>query len=121
VYQLALRFKTRAGRANEMLQALRSVMLPAEFEAGSLGCQLYAEAGETDSLCYQEDWSTEADLEREIRSARFGRLLAVMETAAGLPRLEVHLVSETRGWDYIRVLRGEADSGIGGNGDIETF
>jgi hypothetical protein len=89
-----------------MLQALRSLMLPAQFEAGFLGCQLYAEAGEADSLCYLEQWVTQCDLEREIRSIRFGRLLAVMETAAGLPTLEVRHVSETRSWDYIQEIRG---------------
>ena len=118
MYQLAVRLKSSASKTHEMLQALRSVMLPAEFEAGFLGCQLYAEAGEAHSLCYVEDWSTVEDLEREIRSPRFGRLLAVIETAADLPTLEVRLISETRGWNYIRLLRGEPDpAGNGASGN----
>ncbi len=100
-----------------MLQALRSVMLPAQFEAGSMGSQLYAEAGEVDSLCYMEQWATKEDLEREIRSIRFGRLLAVMETAANLPTLEIRLISDTLGWDYIRRLRNDSDSHRAGNGN----
>ena len=102
-----------------MLQALRSVMLPAQFEAGSMGCQLYAEAGEADSLCYVEDWATQEDLEREIRSTRFGRLLSVMETAAGSPGVEIRQVSDTLGWEYIRRLRGYSDSAGRGNGNAE--
>jgi len=117
VYQLALHLKSSAGKTHEMLQALRSVMLPAEFEVGFMSCHIYVEAGEPDSLCYQEDWSTQNDLERAIRSVRFGRLLAVMETAAGSPTLEVRLISETRGWDYIRLIRGGSHA-RDGNGDI---
>jgi quinol monooxygenase YgiN len=116
VYQVTVRLTSRAEKAQEMLQALRSVMLPAEFEAGSMGCHLYAEAGETDSFCYVEEWATEQDMERTIRSIRFGRLLAIMECAIGLPTLQVRLISETRGWNYIRQLRGEYGPVNGGNG-----
>jgi hypothetical protein len=119
VYQLALRLKSHSGKTHEMLQALRSVMLPAEFEMGSMGCALYAQVDEVEALCYFEDWSTREDLEREVRSARFGRLLAVMECAAGRPTLEVHLISQTQGWDYIRHLRGEADLPAAGNGHAD--
>ena len=101
-----------------MIQALRLVMLSAEFEPGFMGCQIYAEAGESESLCFQADWATQTDLEREIRSARFGRLLAVMEASAGSPTLEVRLIAETRGWKYVRELRGEVDAANGGNGHV---
>src|SRR6185503_16385432 len=117
VYQLALRLKSRAGKTHEMLQALRSVMLPAEFEVGYLSCRLYSEADEPDSLCYEEEWSTEEDLEREIRSIRFGRLLAVMETATGSPTLEVRLIAERRGWDYIHLVRSSSHR-LHRNGDV---
>jgi hypothetical protein len=100
-----------------MLQALRSVMLPAGFEAGFVHCQLYIDSVEPDSLCYQEDWSTQADLERQIRSTRFGRLLSVIETSSGLPTLEVRLISETRGWNYIRLIRGESE-GLADDGEV---
>ena len=113
---MTVRLTSRAEKAQEMLQALRSVMLPAEFEAGSMGCHLYAEAGETDSLCYVEEWATEQDMERTIRSIRFGRLLAIMECAIGLPTLEVRLIAETRGWNYIRQIRGEYGNVNGGHG-----
>ena len=84
-----------------------------------MGCQLYAQADEVDSIHYCEDWCTREDLEREIRSTRFGRLLAVIECADGLPTLEIHLISETQGWDYIRQLRGEAELPSAGNGDVD--
>ena len=97
-------------------QALRSVMLPAQFNAGSMGCQLYAETNDADSLCYLEQWATKEDVEREIGSTRFGKLLAIIEAAAGSPTLEIHNVSETFGWDYIRMLRNDLDTAGNGNG-----
>ena len=98
-----------------MLQALRSVLLPAEFNAGSMGCQLYAQTNEADALFYLEQWATKDDVEREICSARFGKLLAIIEAAAGSPILEIHYVAETFGWDYIRMLRNDLDTAGNGN------
>lgn len=92
-------------------------MLPAEFKAGSMGCLLYAETGEADSLCYLEQWATREDVEREICSIRFGRLLAIIESAAGSPTLEINNISETFGWDYIHMLRKDLDSAGNRNGN----
>lgn len=100
-----------------MLQALRSVMLPARFEPGFVASRLYADPDEADSLCYLEEWTTQQDLEREIRSARFGRLLRVMESAAGSPTVEVCHLSDPQGWEYILKLRGDSDSTNGSQGE----
>ena len=88
-----------------MVQALRSIMLPARAERGFVSSCIYQEVDKPEALCYVEEWAELAQLEEQIRSRRFGRLLAVMETAPKQPVLEVRSISETRGLDYISSLR----------------
>jgi hypothetical protein len=52
-----------------------------------------------------EEWATVADLEREIRSPRFIRLLSAMEDAPNPPSLEFRFIPQTRGLDYIEEVR----------------
>jgi len=95
-----------------MVLALADVMFQARLERGCVDCQIYAETGNPQSLCYVEAWATPQAMESQLRSQRFGMLLAIMETAPEAPSLEVRTISEQRGLDYIRAVRLEA----GGDG-----
>ena len=88
-----------------MVKALRSIMLPARAERGFVSSRIYQEVDSPETLCYVEEWASPAQMEEQIRSRRFGRLLAVMETAPRKPVLEVRSMSETRGLDYISTIR----------------
>jgi hypothetical protein len=50
---------------------------------------------------YVEDWSSELELRAQVRSERFPRLLAVMETALTPPQIVFELASGSRGLDYV--------------------
>ena len=91
----------------QMVQALRSVMLPVQLGSGTAHAQLAADVDNPDVLWYVEEWAETADLVAEIQSPRFARLLALMETAAEAPTLEFRFVSEVRGLDYVEEARGE--------------
>ena len=56
-------------------------------------------------LCYTEDWLTEEALVEELRSTRFTQLLDVMESAVSPPSLEIRVVSEIRGLEFVEVQR----------------
>jgi len=88
-----------------LVQALAEVMFKTELERGCVDCRLYVENGKPQSLHYVEQWSTPQEFESQLRSQRFGMLLAIMETAPEAPSLEVRTVSEQRGLDYIRAVR----------------
>jgi len=88
-----------------MVNALRSIMLPARAERGFVSIRIYQEVDKPEALCYVEEWADLAQMEEQIRSRRFGRILEVMETAPKQPVLEVRSISETRGLDYIGSLR----------------
>ncbi len=88
-----------------MVQSLAKVMFQAKLERGCVDCRLYAETRDPNSLCYLEQWSTQEDLEFQLRSRRFGMLLAIMDTAPQAPALEVRTIAEQRGLEYVRSIR----------------
>ena len=92
-------------------------MLPAQLDSGCAGCWLYLDAVNPRTLCYLEEWTGHKELEREIRSARFTRLLSVMEGAPQRPCLELRFISQTRGLDYIEEVRFLGSSSRSGNGE----
>ncbi len=103
--QLLLRIRTLPGNEQAITDALRSLMVPVQLNRGCAGCHLYVDADDLQSLCYVEDWATVEDLDREIRSDRFTRMLSVMENAPELPVLEFRFLSHTRDLDYIKEVR----------------
>jgi len=80
-------------------------MVSAGAERGLMSCTLYQQVGNETSLCYVEDWQTAKDLESQIRSNHYTRLLELMETAVELPSMEFHTVSQTQGLDYLQAVR----------------
>jgi quinol monooxygenase YgiN len=102
-----LRIKTSAIRTTELIQALRSLMRPARAEKGFLASQISLDVDDANAVRYEEQWESEEDLENQVRSSRYTRLLALMESASERPALEFHFVSETRGLEYVAAVRGE--------------
>ncbi len=80
-------------------------MRPARAEKGFITCRLYFEADNANTVCYEERWEKSGDLEEQVRSPRYTRLLALMEFASEQPSLEFHFVSETLGLEYIAAMR----------------
>ena len=105
VILLVLKITTKPNRVQPMIQALRSLILPIQLDRGCGGCHLYEETGEPNSFFYVEEWATQRDLEREIRSDRFTRLLSIMESSPTPPVLEFWFIPQTRGLEYIAEVR----------------
>jgi len=85
----------------DTVQALRAVMSPARFHPECASVRLTADVENPTVLVYSEDWRTLEALTREFRSARFAQLAQIMESSLESPTLEVRLVSEIRGLEYI--------------------
>ncbi len=88
-------------------------MLPVQLGGGAAIARLTADVDDPDLLWYVEEWREAADLVAEIRTLRFARVLALMETAAEAPSLEFRFVSEVRGLDYVEEARGQSRSATG--------
>ena len=88
-----------------MVDALRSVMLPARLERGCTRARILRDVDAADSIDYLEEWQSAEDLQERIRSASFGRLLALMEAAPSAPSLEFRDVSGVHGLEYVAAVR----------------
>jgi quinol monooxygenase YgiN len=85
----------------------------ARLESGTAHTHLCAEVGNPDVFCYVEEWPDVEDLDEHLRSPRFGRMLALMETAAEAPTIEFRFVSRIRGLDYVVEVREPAHDAAG--------
>ncbi len=104
--RLSVAFSADSGRcAEDILEALRFLMTGTRLEPGCRGCSAWAEPDLT--VHYLEEWETEADMRRRVRSPRFTSLLAVMESPQEPPKVQFDFVTSTRGLDYVAEIRAE--------------
>jgi quinol monooxygenase YgiN len=108
VIRLTLTITTSPGESWRLVEALQSLMEPTRQDNGCIGCELAlsAESDEPPRIRYVEDWSSEENLLKRVRSDRFLRLVAVMEEARSAPQLTFALATGTRGLDYVAEARG---------------
>jgi quinol monooxygenase YgiN len=95
----------RPRQAAEMLKALQSLLLPLQAAPGFVSGRLYRRADDPDIICYVEEWGTQKDLDRQIRSSHYTSLLALMEKGAKQPELRLNWVTEVRGLEYLEAVR----------------
>jgi quinol monooxygenase YgiN len=93
--------------ANRLRDALSSLLLATRLEHGCLGCNVWSELDS--SVHYFEEWATEPDIQRRVRSDRFTSLLAVLEASEEPPHIRVDFLTSTRGLDYIAEIRQTAE------------
>ena len=104
--RLTVAFNAGSGRrVPGLLDAFRFLMTATRLEPGCESCSAWADPDAT--LHYVEEWSTEADLRRRVRSPGFTSLLNLMESAEEPPRVQFDFVTMTRGLDYVAEVRRE--------------
>ena len=88
-----------------MIQALRSLMLLLQAAPGFVSCRLCQEADDANTICYAEEWHTPEDLDRQIRTSHYTRLLELMEDAVEPPELRLNWVTDVKGLEYLESVR----------------
>jgi quinol monooxygenase YgiN len=89
------------GRGWTAAAALHGLAVQARNTTGCLRAYVAIDFEDPDTLHYMEEWGDESLFTAQIRSERFYRLLALMQTAAVPPYFDVRLVSKSAGVDYI--------------------
>jgi hypothetical protein len=84
-------------------------MRPAQLDRGCTSARLYSEVGNPECLSYVEEWKSEEDLARNLRSERFVRLVAIMEIAAAPPALKFSHVVDNDGLEFVSRICRETD------------
>ena len=90
-------------RRRHLVQALRSLVTLTRLEPGCLTCAVCSDLEST--LRYMEEWATELDLERRMRSDSFASLLAIIGGAEEPPKVRFDFYTLSRGLDYVREIR----------------
>jgi quinol monooxygenase YgiN len=103
--QVTLKMVSHSRRRAEMIQALRSLMLPLQAAQGFISCRLCQETDDANTVFYTEEWHTPEDLDRQICSSHYTRLLAIMEEAAEPPELRLNWVTDVKGLEYLEAVR----------------
>lgn len=78
----------------------------ARRERGYVNCSLSTEVGKVVVLDYREEWQSEKDLKRQIRSTRFATLVGLIELASHEPAVQFHFPAHARGFEYAKEIRG---------------
>ena len=104
--RMTLTWSVPAGEMRSLAAALHGLMVVTRSEPGCSGCSLSTDLGTRAVIHYAEDWKTEEDLKRQLRSHRFAVLVELMEHSTEQPTIEFALADRTRGLDYAEEVRG---------------
>ena len=92
-------------KRQEVLQSLRSLRGPTEAHGGCRGYHVYRDDGDENALLVMQEWTTQAALDRYIRSDLYRTVLAVIETAREPPDIRFDTVARRAGIEIVEAAR----------------
>ena len=92
-------------KRSEVLQALRLLRGPTAARMGCDSFHVYRDDEHENTLLLLQQWSSEADLHRYLRSELYSTILAVIETAIEPPDIRFDTVACTAGVELIEIAR----------------
>jgi quinol monooxygenase YgiN len=101
--RMTLRLAPSTARRAEILTALRSLTGPIAVQRGCQGCRVFQELPEENALTFVEEWASDEDFERHVRSREHRSLLAIMEACEG-PELRFDHISGVEGLELLERL-----------------
>jgi len=104
-----LRLIIRPERRHDFLAAIRGMLEPARVERGCLSCHFYKDVENRSAFVLMEEWETQQDLERHLRTDNQRRLLVLMDLLRTKPEFRFETVSDTAGLDLIENVLKEDD------------
>lgn len=105
--QMTVEWRVRPQQGRGVLSALQTLMNRTRCEPGCVSCSLETDVGEHLTLKLREEWQTEQDMERYVRSGQFVSLAILIESAKECPSLQFELPTGTRGLDWAEEIRGQ--------------
>ncbi len=102
----SLRIVSAPEKRNEVMLTLHSLLEPTRVQPGCIGCCFHHDAENENTFTFVEEWKTQEDLERHLRSDQYQKLLALMDTSTEPPEIKFKKISETFGMEYLAAVRG---------------
>ena len=101
-----IRLRTCENVDDEIVRVLRSLIEPTRVETGCISCGLYRDLYDSSILIWTEEWDTQDDLERHLRSSQYKKILVTLEMSNEQPEMRFDTVIETKGMQLIADARG---------------
>lgn len=98
---VTLKMNVRPERRSDLLETMRGMLEPVRVERGCLSYCLYEDVEDRNTFILVEEWKTQDDLERHIRTDSQRRILALMDLLSKQPDLQFNTVSHTSGMELI--------------------
>jgi len=86
---------------DEIVRLLRSLIEPTRVETGCVSCGLYKDLHDPSIIIWVEEWNTQEDLERHLRSRQYKKILAAFDMSSAQPDMRFNTVVETKGMQLI--------------------
>ncbi len=102
---VTLRITIPAHKRREIQQTLRSMMGPTRVEPGCVSCRLSQDEEDKNVLNLVEEWTTEEELRRHLRSDQYRKILAIIECAVEPPEIKFSTVTHVAGIEAIEEAR----------------
>ena len=93
------------GQARSITAALNSLMAETRTTRGCVRCSVSTGMSDQGTVCYVEEWQSEADFRRHLESHTFTSLATLIDDATDPPRIEFMLPGGTRGLDFVEEVR----------------
>jgi len=90
----------------EIVRVLRSLIEPTRVETGCISCDLYKDLHDPSIIVWVEEWKTQHDLERHLRSRQYKKILAAFDMSSSQPVMQFNTVVETKGMQLIEETLG---------------
>ena len=101
-----IRLTTTEKSNTEILRLLRSLIEPTRVETGCISCGLYKDLHDSSVIVWVEEWKSQDDLDRHLRSRRYKKILAAFDMSSSQPEMRFNTVVETKGMQLIVDARG---------------
>jgi quinol monooxygenase YgiN len=99
------------GRAHQTLEALHALRRGVQSTEACSAVSIAADVDHANAFWYREDWADMEALRRDLQSDRCSLLVSVMETCDERPIVELRVVTEIRGLDYVAAVRESSGQG----------
>lgn len=101
-----VRMKMPPEKRSEAVRILARTAEWTRVEPGCIACHVYLDAKEPGEIMLEEEWQSEEELARHLKSDHFRNVLLVMEMAVERPEIGFHTIEQSAGVEVIEKARG---------------
>ena len=92
-------------KQKEVMQTLLSMIASTEKERGCLSHHVLRDIEDKNVFSLIDEWETREDLDRHLRSAKFGVLLGTKSLLCEPPNIQIHTVSNSERMPAVNAAR----------------